>query len=410
MATKRLRSFFFTTSGDTQIGGFWRRFVGGGVSKPTQSTFEDLVESTPFFKEVTSAASKDTGQSLETKQGLVIIASDVNAKAGTNTADGNTGGKLVTEPSQLPIVKAEEQTIDPDGVTTFTGETLEAVVDTEVSTRNEFKIGFSAVFITWLKAALVAVRALPSGGTTGQLLSKVDNEDYNTAWTNDNTAAVDVEETNGSGDYEGAELAITGTNVTGDAGVNTTTYTVGLAAAFWTWLKAQITSKLDKATVEGGTANQVLKKSSSDNFDYTWQDLEETEVTKETTTESNGLSLDRTADSSYEIEDIEYIYSYTLFKKMCHLSFNISFDVTDGAAVSQFQIPLPDGIVKDDDYIFFGTGIFIGTGVTTICPIHIQTYGGTGQRLVIRRADDSSFVSGSSTSVVLQGSIQLVTT
>jgi hypothetical protein len=105
MATRRLRSYFFTTSGDSKIGLFWTRLVGGGISKPTQATMEDFIESCAVHSEINSAAQGDSSAlALKDKQGLVIVATDANAKAGNNTADGSTNGTVVVKPSQLPTV------------------------------------------------------------------------------------------------------------------------------------------------------------------------------------------------------------------------------------------------------------------------------------------------------------------
>lgn len=101
---KKLRSWFFTTSSDSKINGFWQRFVGGGVSKPTQETFQNLADSAAFHTEISSAAQVDSTGALSEKSGLVILSSDINAKAGTDTALGATGGSVVPKNSNLPVV------------------------------------------------------------------------------------------------------------------------------------------------------------------------------------------------------------------------------------------------------------------------------------------------------------------
>lgn len=156
--SKQTRAWFFTTSGDSKIGNFWTRFVGGGVSKPNQQTLENLTESVPFFKESTSAASVDTGQLLELKQGLTVIASDANAKAGTNTADGSTGGMLVTQPSQLPTVNEGSGSVDTinNAITNFTTVALDVTADS-TTTRNNYIVTLSTNFKNWLAGIINSI-------------------------------------------------------------------------------------------------------------------------------------------------------------------------------------------------------------------------------------------------------------
>jgi hypothetical protein len=168
---KQIRSWFVTTTGDIQQVGFWRRFVGGGISKPTQQTFENLTASVPFFKEIDSIASIDTTTALENKQGLVIVSSDTNAKSGTNTALGSTGGSVVVSPSQLPTLTNQSQVIDD-----FSDNAIVTDVD-GTTTKNNYPIRFKSTFITWLIS-----RIFKSGGTTGQVPVKNSNTNYDWSW------------------------------------------------------------------------------------------------------------------------------------------------------------------------------------------------------------------------------------
>lgn len=180
--TKRLRAWFFTTVGDTQINGWWTRFVGGGVSKPSEETMSDLVASAAFHTEVASAAQVDTVAALQDKQGLVIIASDSNAKSGTNTALGSTGGKTVVQPSQLPTAESGTSdftvtTVAEDGANSATQDPFELIADVSTTTRNRYILKFKAAFVKWILR-----RTLPSGGTTGQAIVKTSGTDYDYGW------------------------------------------------------------------------------------------------------------------------------------------------------------------------------------------------------------------------------------
>lgn len=161
--TKRLRNYFFSTSGDTQINGFWQRFLGGGISKPTEQTMSDLTASVPFFTEVTSAAQTDSIEALQNKQGLVIAASDASAKAGSDVALGSTGGTLSVKPSQLPNVI---DSITDQTIRDFTGKPLEIVTDATGS-NNKYSARLRSTFLTTLLKFL-----LPSF-TTGDALKVV---------------------------------------------------------------------------------------------------------------------------------------------------------------------------------------------------------------------------------------------
>lgn len=190
--SKQERGWFFTTVGDTAINGFFKRFVNG--SKPNQATFQNFADSVPFFKEVTSAASVDTGQALENKQGLVIVASDANAKSGTNTADAASGGTVVVRPSQLPTASTENQTVG-----TFTGDTPISVGVDATTTRNNFVIKLKASFISFLETYF------PShSGATGKYLK---SDGTTASWD-----AIDISTTD-----------ITGTLPIGNGGTGQTT-------------------------------------------------------------------------------------------------------------------------------------------------------------------------------------------
>jgi hypothetical protein len=102
MANKRLRAWFFTVTSVLRLDG-----TVGGVrfrtrDKPTQSTMEDLTVSVPFFTETDSRARVSASSTLESEQGLTVLANDTQAKA---NATQLTDRSLVVQPHQLPTLE-----------------------------------------------------------------------------------------------------------------------------------------------------------------------------------------------------------------------------------------------------------------------------------------------------------------
>lgn len=145
----RLKSWFFTTSGDQQVGGFWRRFVGGGISKPTQATFEDLTDSVAFKSQLTDGAS-DNGRTVNHSsgsplQGLVTTAVDEDIVDDTKEkADYTSNTPIVAKAYQMTAAQGVDQTI-----TDAADKRLIDVVKSG-TTRRVYTISLASAFITWL--------------------------------------------------------------------------------------------------------------------------------------------------------------------------------------------------------------------------------------------------------------------
>ena len=73
--SKKKRSYFFSSV----IGPLGKLFRTG--NRPDQQAFEDLTASTPFFDESGDRAKLDSVPALKDKQGLVVLATDAQAKA-----------------------------------------------------------------------------------------------------------------------------------------------------------------------------------------------------------------------------------------------------------------------------------------------------------------------------------------
>jgi len=146
---RKLRSWFFSTTGDTPVGGFFKRLRNG--SKPNQQTFENLCESAAFHAESSSAAQTDTATDIINKQGLAIAASDARAKAGNNTPLGDGLGMILTKPSQLPTVQGGAANEDSmtNLMDNFVGAALDVTVDPSVTTRNNYIVTLTTEFKTW---------------------------------------------------------------------------------------------------------------------------------------------------------------------------------------------------------------------------------------------------------------------
>lgn len=159
--------------------------------------------------------------------------------------------------------------------------------------------------------------------------------------------------------------------------------------------------------------------------EYTgWQFMEALDkyfgLTKVKSTTSNGLSLDVTisAGSPWTTGAITYQYHYwkNLANKTCNLNFKVSFNATDGANLTEIQIPLPEGINKDvsvdGNYELIGYGELNASPSTTDrVPLTIRSYkdGSEGQRLVLNRSDSTgSMEITTGADVIIEGSIILV--
>jgi hypothetical protein len=181
--TKELRSWFFRTGAPTNTEGKKINLENG--SRPDQDVFEKLSASHLNFSEAGDRAKINTGAAIETEVGTVAVTSDAKAKAGTSGLEIDR--TLVVHASQLPTPEANSETIDD-----FTGDALEITVDLATSTRNNYFFNLSATFSAWLLSRLV-----PGGGTAGQVLDKVDGDDYNVQWSTPTSTASLITEDEG---------------------------------------------------------------------------------------------------------------------------------------------------------------------------------------------------------------------
>ena len=193
--SKRLKSYFSQITSilrsDGTIGG--TRFLK--KDQPTQATFTDLVDSTVFSAESGDRAKPYIGGAIQNEQGLAVLATDSQAKAGATQLSDRS---LVVQPSQLPSVQDSKISGGSDisgsdvslnapnlvstGFDITTNSTLKVTIDPSISTKNNYLIRFSNYYLNWLSS--IVLRLLPSGGNTGQALKKTSGTDYATSWQN----------------------------------------------------------------------------------------------------------------------------------------------------------------------------------------------------------------------------------
>ena len=175
---KKLRDYFygtFTVNSNGKQTGF------KNTDQPNQDRFEELMGSTPFFTEEGDRARQAAGGTVEDEVGLVTIAPDTEAKAGTS---GLTASRTkVSHASQLPTSEAVSQVVGDFP----SGDVLSIVADGGTSTRNKYLFTLATGFRDWL-----LTRLLPTGGTANQVLEKIDGTNYNVQWATPITADVAV--------------------------------------------------------------------------------------------------------------------------------------------------------------------------------------------------------------------------
>lgn len=133
--------------------------------KPTQQTFENLISSTAFLTESSDRAKVSTGATLASEQGLVVLASDTQARAGTAQL---TDRSIVTQPSQLPTLSSLAVSSIQDMPTSTIDISLSSA-----TTRNAYRTFLNGTWITWLIS-----RIFKQGGTIGQVPIKNSSTDY----------------------------------------------------------------------------------------------------------------------------------------------------------------------------------------------------------------------------------------
>ena len=204
-------------------------------------------------------------------------AQGVTGATGTTGATGSTGSTGATGSQGIQGLTGDTGTTGDTGSTGATGPT--GPTGPTGSTGATGSIGDTgATGTTGATGSTGSTGAtgagVAAGGTTNQTLTKVDGTDYNTQWTTPAPGGVTS--------FNSATGAITGVNsISGTAPIvstGTTTPVISIDAA--TTSAAGSMSSADKTKLDavvtgsgvtaGGTANQVLKKIDSDDYNTTW--------------------------------------------------------------------------------------------------------------------------------------------
>ena len=168
---KQLKTWFFGITSEVRADG-----TTGGVrfrktDKPTQQTFENLLQSTTFSTESSDKAKVSTGATIGSEQGLSVLANDTQAKANTTQL---TDRSLVVQPHQLPTVEnLNSASVEDMPLATLT------IAPSGTTTRNQYQFKISFTWLTWL-----ITRIFKSGGVLGDVPIKTNGTNYNWGWGN----------------------------------------------------------------------------------------------------------------------------------------------------------------------------------------------------------------------------------
>lgn len=151
MATIRTRAYFNSL------------FVTG--YQPTQTDYQDLFLTIPMRKETTDKAKVSAGGALDTEQGLVVLASNAQAKANTSQPSDRS---IVLQAHQAPtVIHSTSPTADAiiNDITSFSGLGVTIAAD-GTTTRNNYVVTLSTAIKSWftsifntINSRLVAVES-----------------------------------------------------------------------------------------------------------------------------------------------------------------------------------------------------------------------------------------------------------
>lgn len=136
-----------------------------------------------------------------------------------------------------------------------------------------------------------------------------------------------------------------------------------------------------------------------------------------TTTSNNGTTITVSASSgTFAYNNDVYNYSYYIDRGICHLNFEISFDVTSTAIVNKINIPLPSSITKlttlSASQSLNGIATFKAVGGSTnyvVLQVYSNDGGAEGQRITLKRiSDGDENITMSTVSTVIKGEVKFL--
>lgn len=157
----------------------------------------------------------------------------------------------------------------------------------------------------------------------------------------------------------------------------------------------------------------VLSQAATGSFDFSTFKYAQKPLAQTTTSNGLGIQVNIVSAGPFAYNNDLYFYSYYITNRICHLSFKVTFDITDGAVIDRVDIPLPLGIVKStalgENYAMRGTCKFINPLATTSY-FHGTVYsdfgGAEGQRISCFRDESTTDITwGTTTSVTMRGQI-----
>ena len=204
---------------------------------------------------IATGAQVNTVNSVATKTGAVVLDADDIGDGVTNRVFTNTEKTKLTGIETGAQVNTVDSVAGKTGAVTLDGNDITEVTDKRfMSDAQETKLdGINTSALN------------PSGGTTGQVLKKIDGTDYNYSWQADEQGSGTIPN-GGTTDQVLAKVDNTDQNV------------------YW---KDDDTGS---GAPSGGSAGQVLKKDSATDFDFSWQDDNDTTYSVFTTGNVDGLA------------------------------------------------------------------------------------------------------------------------
>ncbi len=157
----------------------------------------------------------------------------------------------------------------------------------------------------------------------------------------------------------------------------------------------------------------VLSQALTGSFDFSTFKYAQRPIKQTTSSNGQTIQVDISGSGPFAYNNDVYHYSYYITNRICHLSFKIEFDITDGAVLERVDIPLPSGIVKDttagEDYAMRGFCKFeVPTATSNYGSMTAYSdFGGAeGQRIsLLRNEGSTSLTWETGKTVTLRGQI-----
>lgn len=180
--TRHNRAYFFRANAPVNLENKKINFQDN--QRPDQDLFEKWATSYANFNEASDRARQSAGGAIGIEVGLVLVAADSDVISYTSGLKADR--TAVVHAEQLTEVDEVSQIIPAtNDVPEYSDIIIEKNKDAGSTVRNKFIPRFAANFISWIVTEILP-RLTISGGTVGQVLTKVDGTDYNVQWETPN--------------------------------------------------------------------------------------------------------------------------------------------------------------------------------------------------------------------------------